>query len=230
MSHYINNSYLLQKKLHFISKKHNKVSVSPYFLHSRTIKILLPHFTSACFCTNVKNIFGIIEARNFEIKNNVLEYKTMYKNIEIVKKIEIDEYLECDVRFVKEGNFKYEKTDIGNVQSYEPDNQFYMTRNFSNFDICISREVAEFLGKIKNIDKVECFCEDGFVKFVYNDNVRIEVKFRCKEMDRFKVRNKDLWFLKYAVEDVKVRIHSNYLLFYLFEDESISIVKVDMVD
>ncbi|KAM0673169.1 hypothetical protein GVAV_003331 [Gurleya vavrai] len=200
MTHFINNTPILYKKIQFLSKKHSKVHVSQSKLSTPSIQILLPPFTSATFTTNIKNLQQLLDAKDFEIKNNFLIYFNMCQNIKIEKKIEIE----------------FEKYEIMKSNNY--------------IKIIIEKEICNYIGKIKNFEKVNVEWKNNFLCFRFDDNIFIEVKFESEKIESFNMKSRDLWFMNLVNSDCIMCVGKDLVQFCLYEDECETLINVQIID
>lgn len=204
MKHFILNTQLLHKKIQFLAKKFTKIQINPTTLSSANITTTMPPFTSASLTTSYKNLLNIIEARNFEIENGTVTFRNYCCGIAITKTIELD--LSPEIDYMK-----------SNARLHE------MVR------IEVPRDICELIGKVRCADVVNVSWFEGLVRFCYNDGIKVQVIFEGDEFESFFIRSKDLWFMQYNFESVFMCVEKCFVVFYLYEEESETTVKVDMI-
>lgn len=200
MEGFINSSPELISKLKMLDKKFKTITIAPTYFTTPNLTLILPAFTNLSGTLPIKEIYTLIESGRFTFTRDTVTY-SITPSFTIRKTIAMEEPLK--------------PVATGGHTAKTP----------------LSIEVtAGFIDKMRNFEFVDVCTEGSEMKWHWHGVESATVRFPCKEVVRgFRMRVKDLWFMGCVYEKIVMGTGEGGVCFYLYENNIVMIVRVDMV-
>lgn len=199
MDGFINSSPELITKLKFLSKKYKNITIAPTYLATDTITIILPPFTNITASFPIRELFILINCEKFTFTGSSIIYN-IQSSFTIKKILQTEKAIECTVP------------------------------NTNSQKIHINSNMTRFIDKMSNFEYVDVFLENNVLCWGWQGVEGAKLSWPLKGNNfRVRMRVRDLWFINCECEKMLMEWKDNLMIFYLYENNVLMIVRVNII-
>lgn len=199
MDGFINSSPELITKLKFLNKKYKNITIAPTYLATDTITIILPPFTNITASLPIRELFILINCEKFTFTGSSIIYN-IQSSFTIKKILQTEKAIECTVP------------------------------NTNSQKIHINSNMTRFIDKMSNFEYVDVFLENNLLCWGWQGVEGAKLSWPLKGNNfRVRMRVRDLWFINCECEKMLMEWKDNMMIFYLYENNVLMIVRVNII-